>query len=418
MVARARNASSSSLKVKGDTPVKGAGPHSSGPRQLEAKSPLAKRSGKVKPSPDLAAFNRAVVNRNSLIRVVDYLHENPAAASDVWQAIENGTIGSATAGGKTDSMFFKEAPKRVVHLEMEWIAAWIIKATDQKTTKELLDSADGADPESLQRLFAFANAAPLSAPLPPSCQHKSLCARVFMRRYEAVGKRLARLHTMINPQTGRIDWLTAGAYSLTWNDEGLLVSVKHCSGLVKTVPQFWRVDRTFLFQDPWLDIGSCLHYQSAKFTLCDLFDQGTGPHAHALDKKASDLKTYAEEVQAQMEAEAAEQSKHDVADDTILTKHEEAMVAKRKEALEKARRKLEAGQKARKGAEAYHLSRRGAALGGGDPAMRSVWCAGAPLAESVDSPQAALGTAHRATEVTLNCGFARALPHRGHLKYV
>lgn len=61
------------------------------------------------------------------------------------------------------------------------------------------------------------------------------------------------------------------------------------------------------------------------------------------------LKAYAEEVQAVMEAEAAEQSRHEVKDDTILTTHEQGLAAKRKQALERARQKIEAGQKARKG---------------------------------------------------------------------
>lgn len=286
MAKRSQTSTSKAVKVTADTPTKEPQPHQSGPRQVVAQSPLAKRVGKVKPCSDLAAYNRAVIERNSLIKVLDFLHLHPSMAADVWQALEHGTISSASASSSGENkLLFKEPPKKISLLEADWVAGFILKVSD--AGKDLLDTVDGNDPESLTRLFCLATATQPSTPLPAACVHKRLCGLLFMERYERMGKRLAKLSTFIQKDTGVINWMRLAAYTLEWGLDGKLVSVTHIEGVTKTVPAFWVVDKEFLFQDPWLDLGSYLHQKGARFNLSDLFGEGEGPHREVLDKKAT-----------------------------------------------------------------------------------------------------------------------------------
>lgn len=351
-----RTNSSVSLKVKQDTPTKAVqSPCKSWrpanqPQQIEAQCSLAKRVPKVKPTSDLRAYNNKIIQRNSLIRIIDRLHNAPEEAVHVWQAIENGTIGDQGDGVATDSPFFKSCPKRVADLEVEFIAGFIIKATGGAVTKDALDILDGADDSNLMHLFSLATATTKRTPLPPACHHKGFCMRLAMSRYSQVGKRLAKLKSHITA-AGTIDWMKFACYTLSWAGEGeeLLQKVKHISTVEATVPAHWRVTKAFLLKDPWYDVGCTMHIKGCEYQLVELFEDGVGPREFQLDKKGTALKELALVVEHEMD-EAEKQVKHaEHSEEVVLKKHDEKMMAKRQTALQTARKKLEAEQSARKG---------------------------------------------------------------------
>lgn len=346
-----RTGSGSSLKVRPDTPQKKAGAaRPSGPAEVKAKCALARRVSKVRPSSDLQTYSRAVIERNSLIKIIDFLHDNPACAPEVWQAIDNGTVCAKSTDAAADSMMFADAPKKVSGLDVTWVANWIVTvAGGSEALKRKLDAADGADGENIHRLFCLATGTSFSTALPTACQHKSLCHRLFKDRYKMMGNRLQHVAKHIT-DAGVINWMAFAAYILKFSEEGRLISVKHCEGDVAEIPAYWMVDRNFLFHDPWLDFGSYLHFKSAKYTLSDLFADQTGPHHDILDKKSAQLVDMSKRIQLDLDAELAKKSKEEGADDDdFLVAHQEQLVNKRKEALAAARTKLQAAQSSRKG---------------------------------------------------------------------
>ena len=306
---------------------------------------MARRIGKVKAIADLAVWQKRVVERNALVKIIDKLVAEPALGPPVWGAIETGLINSVSSE-QADShlkVYFKEKVGKVGRLPVDWIASWLV--ANSPLTPKQVDNIDGHDKEALLNLFYLATGTAPLTPVPDCCRHRETCSRVFTARYVQLGRRLEQWAVNVN-LFGVVDWYQGGAYRFRFDEEGKLVRVVHISGTEADLPAHIHVTSAYTLKDPWLDMGACFSYGGSTVMIGAFFVPGAGPHKDALCKKAIVLKEMATTVMEEMK-------KHDEearagAGQAFLSQHDEQVAEKRKVALQAARDKLKEAQNNRR----------------------------------------------------------------------
>lgn len=244
--------------------------------QISGRSALARRVGRAKASSDIAAFQKKVIGRNCMVRVIDKMVECPDSSVSIWAAIESKTIAGLAAADKEaqSKVWFDARDNRLSCLPADWSAVWILSETGASLKQTTLDQMDGANPEILSFLASWATACPLNQTLPPECRHKQTCSRCLTQRHTAVGDRSKNLAAAVT-DAGGVDWMklcpiqvalesgedpiarglalrrSEGAPWLHLGDDrlhargalvghGLQVGAGHCHLPLEPILQFWR----------------------------------------------------------------------------------------------------------------------------------------------------------------------------------
>lgn len=155
--------------------------------QITGRSALARCVGKVKATSDISLFQKKVISRNCMVRVIDKMAEYPDSAVSISAAIENKTIAGVAAADKEaqSKVWFDTRDTRLSRLPADWLALWILGETGGALKQAKLEQTDGANPEILAHLASWATACPLNQTLPPDCRHNQTCSRVDLSPHAA-----------------------------------------------------------------------------------------------------------------------------------------------------------------------------------------------------------------------------------------
>lgn len=173
--------------------------------QVCGSTALARRVPLVRPNSDIGVFQRCVIERNALVKVIDRLSEQRELAPKVWEAIENGLMATASEEEKkmAGEASFSARVLRIEKLDKEWIAQFLVSSC-AKLTQSMCDEIDGADENGLLKVFCCALSLSLQTLLPSECRHKGTCWRLMKMRYSEKGSRLDSFAGAV--KSGVIDW--------------------------------------------------------------------------------------------------------------------------------------------------------------------------------------------------------------------
>lgn len=194
------------------------------------------------------------------------------------------------AGSATDQPSWDRTVVSVDRLPKYWKAGWLQKAdvSVQPFTQAVLDLVDAHDSRSIVRIFQLMTGLHSHCPLPKSLRaSKALCAKTLCARHCQLGEPMRDWARRFVSPTGAIDWATAGAYEVIW-EQDRAVRIKYLFGRAEapvTVP----IMRNFQLLDPWDAAKARVEKPPARYFFWEFFPKRSGPNADKMDKAALGL---------------------------------------------------------------------------------------------------------------------------------
>ena len=299
-------------------------------------SPLAKKIPKPRLGKDLQDNNKKILQRNALVKIVDWLERNPEKIVDTWAAIQADLV-------KDKKVVDKDGPwnkdyRHIWRLPDYWKAQFLQKRCPDVFTTATLKSLEEMDDNNIKNLFSMEVGLDPHDPLPRPCLDKEVCYRTFNARAEMLGGRLRSLPPGSIRPGCKLDWSEIGVFTLHFTDKKCVL-LEHVSGAEGTLPEHIMITTAFVLIDNHSDMKAKVKCGKLEFYLKDFFDDGAGPHANPIGNKGAALVALAKEQEDKQQKEYA------VAAQTKLVPQPDLLGDGRKEeqrkrALEKARERM------------------------------------------------------------------------------
>lgn len=136
--------------------------------------------------------------------------------------------------------------------------------------------------------------------VPPPFQFAQIevrCAKIFQERARLVhgDKRMKKLLDGICEDSGKIQWMQAGPYTLKWHTVGnreLLKEVEHVSGVIAPIPEYMVVDNSCqVFEPVHENLTRFNRPPCASMLLETLFEEDKGPRYLAISRRPPNVLT-------------------------------------------------------------------------------------------------------------------------------
>lgn len=311
---------------------------------------LAKKIPKPRMCKDWQANNAAQMQYEALCKINMWLEMNPTKIIHTWNLLSS-SVGSSSSSSKpeSDQPFWNAEYRQIWRLPNYWCASFLQTRRPDVFTKSYLDQLERQDTTNIPKLFRMEVGLELKDPLPSVCLNKEVCSATMVARAVMLGNRLSQILADRFPSNGKLDWHALGRYVLEFGADGKLSSVKHKSGVVGTVPEFYVITVDFKLIDNHSDMEARVEYilngQPLIYKLTTFFEVGSGPHTSDIGPKGEVFKLFAEEEKKKLDNERLQlQAKNIVSDTTLLA---EGKMELRKRALELARQKVRESKKRR-----------------------------------------------------------------------
>lgn len=114
----------------------------------------------------------------------------------------------AASSAETDS--FPKEVATVSKIPADWMASWCQQQAGAALGDAIVVKMLKAEPQTVDRLAAFALQLPRNLALPAEARAKKVCARLLDERSKTMGCRLNRAWVKNVKGDGKIDWATGG----------------------------------------------------------------------------------------------------------------------------------------------------------------------------------------------------------------
>lgn len=216
--------------------------------------------------------------RGGLVRVISQLWRNPEVVMQCTNWVDNRVASLKSRGTGVDF----ETLTTLGKLDESWLATFF--QVHFGISHNLMESASGADRESMTQLLTFATAASPNLKLGERCKNKRVLELALLERMRALGPRLKPLSekgASICRKDGShiIDWGSHGVYAIEFDKAGFAAAFLHrpTGDKVKTAEHV-RVSRKFMLEQNWCEHSAAVVLKPVKLVLADLFEAQTGPH--------------------------------------------------------------------------------------------------------------------------------------------
>lgn len=297
------------------TPTRGTGaPQSSLPSSPAPQaSPLSKKLPPLKKTGNQKQDTENQVQRQALIKILDRLWAQPSLIVPVCVQLEVGMITDGADPAK--DAFFDEDWHTLARIPKHWLAEWICANSFGTISKDLLNKVDIKHGDNIRNMFSFFTGTRPTHPLHRELLNKAVAARTFARRAQALGNRARGFKAQCMNADGSINWAVGGCFKLQFNEQGIANKVIHCSGAEYVPEQHQVITKQFSLQDPYYDGGAIAKLGSTEHKLATFFEQGVGPNAVVMTRKAQELQDLAKECASELMMQQAAASQGNIKDD-------------------------------------------------------------------------------------------------------
>ena len=266
---------------------------------------LAKRFPAVKATLQTDSTQKKQAQRRQCVKLCDLALKFPEVACDVW-AIAEPMLRKWQKNQEDKDDKFSEQYKQLWRLPASWKGAWIEGCTNGKVNEHSLAERmreDNGVGDICHWSFYYLTMTGPNDRLPPQCQSKKVCNRVFNKRHVDCGLQ-HRVDRLVDIVAGKQTFAEFGPYKIILDKQtSICTALKHDSGVTVDVPADDSFSLGWLLYEPHLDLGAYMLAPRTKrrCKLSSYFDDGKGPNINvdSLDKMAVTVYTaLAEEVKA------------------------------------------------------------------------------------------------------------------------
>ena len=121
---------------------------------------MGKRVPRARPGGAQADYNRRVIERNCLVKILERVDIEPALSVSIWNNVESNLVTSVTVDPRalhSEQNFDSTKVKSIRQLPEPWMAAWIVKASGKKTVSaQRINDLHGRDTHVLVQIICVA----------------------------------------------------------------------------------------------------------------------------------------------------------------------------------------------------------------------------------------------------------------------
>lgn len=238
--------------------------------------------------------------------MLDYVMKHPSQAVDIWSSIQSGLIveqhiGSAGAQKSDEPEAMGVASFRKVLREFK---VQCFLALGDKMDKSVFEAMHLADPHSIDDVFTQLFKIDHTDKIPQDCQDPRVMTLALRYRQEEIGRNVKVWFEKSVKESGEVDWLAMPIYKMHWK-AGILEKVTHCSGAVASDLKVMQIHEKYTLENPCSDQLACYVWRGSKHFLAKLFEPGTGPNTHMLDKGGNHLKVLYKQANDEIDTKRA-----------------------------------------------------------------------------------------------------------------
>ena len=199
---------------------------------------LAKRFPAVKATLQTDSTQKKQAQRRQCVKLCDLALKFPEVACDVW-AIAEPMLRKWQKNQEDKDDKFSEQYKQLWRLPASWKGAWIEGCTNGKVNEHSLAERmreDNGVGDICHWSFYYLTMTGPNDRLPPQCQSKKVCNRVFNKRHVDCGLQ-HRVDRLVDIVAGKHTFAEFGPYKIILDKEtSICTALKHDSGVTVDVP--------------------------------------------------------------------------------------------------------------------------------------------------------------------------------------
>lgn len=311
-------------------------------------SSLALKVPPIKKSGDLSTDTTRNSERDAMVRVIDKMAKYPACVLPIhgymmstdFESIAS-VSGSCSEEWTGDYACIKNLPK-------SWMVSFLQFRSKGLLLTWKMDAKliEKADPMYIPHLFCFETQTAMSQPLPAECMDKHVCTKVFDTKADQVEPRLKRFIADGGvAASGNVQW-KHGCFRLHFTDHKC-TRVEHISGTTVDLPAHIVITSDFSLMDNHSDLLARAELAPAKILLHTLFGEDKRAKMGVTKGKVANAALAGiAKLEHELVAQVVNTFKAEIVegDSTVL---KEAKKERQKDAMLKAREKLQAAAKVR-----------------------------------------------------------------------